>query len=277
MILFAKPVADAINAKTALRIKALAKKPHLRVVLVGHNAGSEVYVRNKGKRAAELGADFGLDRLPETVTQADLLAHVKKLAGDPSVTAMLVQMPLPAHLDPVPVTAAVPPSKDVDGFCPENFGRALAGDPAAVPPCTPAGIIAMLDHYGVQLAGKDVTVVGKSNVVGKPTAVMLANRDATVTICHKGTKDLAAHTRGADVLVVAAGCAGLIRADMVKPGATVVDVGINRLPDGKLAGDCDFDAVSKIADISPVPGGVGPMTMAMLFSNLATLAERAAR
>lgn len=275
MILFGKPVADAINATTARRLAALVHRAHLRVVLVGHNAGSEVYVRNKGKRASELGADFGLDRLPETISQEELLAHVRQLAQDDSVTGILVQMPLPAHLNPVPVMAAVPPHKDVDGFCPENFGRALSGDPAAVPPCTPAGILALLDFYGVALSGKNVTVVGKSNIVGKPTAVMIANRDATITLCHKGTRNLIEHTQNADVIVVAAGCAGLIRAEMVKPGTTIIDVGINRLPDGKLVGDCDFDALSKIADISPVPGGVGPMTMAMLFSNLATLAERA--
>ena len=277
MILSAKPAADAINAATARRLAALPRRAHLRVVLVGHNAGSEVYVRNKGKRAAELGADFGLDRLDESTTQEALLAHVRALGADPAVTAILVQVPLPAHLDPVPVMAAVPPHKDVDGFSPENFGRALGGDPLAVPSCTPAGILALLDHYGVALAGKEAVVIGKSNIVGKPTAVMLGNRDATVTVCHKGTLDLASHTRRADVLVVAAGCPGLVRGDMVKPGATVIDVGINRLADGKIAGDCDFDAISKIADVSPVPGGVGPMTMAMLFSNLATLAERAAR
>ncbi len=277
MILDGKTAAAEINSETARRAAALPRPPHLRAVLAGTDAGSEVYVRNKGKKAAELGISFQLDRFPETVGQEELAAHVRALAADPSVDAILVQLPLPRGIDAAAVAREIPAGKDADGFHPENFGRALMGLEGGVPPCTPAGVMALLRRYGAEFPGKEAVVVGRSNIVGKPLSVLLGNAGATVATCHSKTADLALHTRRADILVSAAGRAGLVTADMVKHGAFVVDVGTNRLPDGRVVGDCDTAEIANVAHISPVPGGVGPMTIAMLFANVVSLAERTAK
>ena len=213
---------------------------------------------------------------PQGLTEADLLALVRDLNADRAVHGILVQLPLPAGIDEDRVIGAVDPAKDVDGFHPENLGRLLAGSPGVVP-CTPAGVLEILDHYGIDLKGAEAVVVGRSRIVGKPLAQLLLGRHATVTTCHTRTRDLAAHTRRAEILAVAAGRPAVVTGDMVRPDAVVVDVGVNRLPDGKLAGDVDFASVSpRVRAITPVPGGVGPMTIAMLMRNTLDAARRQA-
>jgi methylenetetrahydrofolate dehydrogenase (NADP+)/methenyltetrahydrofolate cyclohydrolase len=261
------------------RVAALAARrvrPCLGVVLVGDDPASRVYVRNKVRACAATGVDSRDVALSSQIREAELLEAIAGLNADPAVHGILVQLPLPPHLDPGRVIGAISPHKDVDGFHPLNMGALLAGRPGFVP-CTPAGIMVMLERCGVELRGKRAVVVGRSNIVGKPMALLLLQRDATVTICHSKTRDLGALTREADVLVAAIGRPRAIGAAMVKPGACVIDVGINRLDDGTLAGDVDTAAVKDVAGwITPVPGGVGPMTVAMLIASCVRAAEQVA-
>ncbi len=247
----------------------------LDVILVGQDPASEVYVRNKVKACGNVGITSNVHHLPENVSQNELLALIQRLNADPMVTGILVQLPLPENISEAEVIAAVSPRKDVDGFHETNIGRLMIGD-MIFAPCTPFGIMRMLEESGVKIKGKQAVVVGAGNV-GKPIAIMLMQAWATVTICHAETRDLAEHTRRADILVVAVGRPRMITGDMIKPGAAVIDVGINRLPDGKLCGDVDFDSARETASwISPVPGGVGPMTVAMLLFNTVESAKRQA-
>ncbi len=265
-----KPLAAAVKQRVALEVELLKQRgirPCLAVILVGEDPASQVYVAGKERDCAQCGMESRLYRLPADITQAALLELLAQLAADREVHGILVQLPLPAQIDEQTVIAAIPPEKDVDGFTPVNLGRMLIGQPCFVP-CTPAGCLEMIASTGVSLDGKHAVVVGRSNIVGKPAAVLLLQRNATVTVCHSRTKDLADHCRRADVLVAAVGKAGFITGDMVKPGAVVIDVGINRGADGKLCGDVDFAAASEKASfITPVPGGVGLMTRAMLMEN----------
>ena len=265
-----KPLAAAVKQRVALEVEQLKQRgirPCLAVILVGEDPASQVYVAGKERDCAQCGMESRLYRLPADITQAALLELLAQLAADREVHGILVQLPLPAQIDEQTVIAAIPPEKDVDGFTPVNLGRMLIRQPCFVP-CTPAGCLEMIASTGVSLDGKHAVVVGRSNIVGKPAAVLLLQRNATVTVCHSRTKDLADHCRRADVLVAAVGKAGFITGDMVKPGAVVIDVGINRGADGKLCGDVDFAAASEKASfITPVPGGVGLMTRAMLMEN----------
>lgn len=257
---------------TALRARGC--QPGLAVVLVGDNPASAVYVRSK-QRACDAAGLHGNDiRLPETVTQDKLLAVIDRLNADVTVHGILVQLPLPPHIDAATVLQRITFAKDVDGFNWRNLGALVDGHPALAP-CTPSGCMLLLERSGVPIAGKHAVVLGRSSIVGKPAALMLLERHATVTVCHSRTTNLAAHTREADILICAVGRPRMITADMVKPGAAIIDVGINRLPDGKLCGDVDFDAVTaKAGWITPVPGGVGPMTVAMVVSNAVAAAEK---
>jgi len=248
--------------------------PTLAVILVGDYAPSKIYVRSK-KRAADAVGIASRDYLfPEGCSQAELLATLGEINRDPSTHAILLQLPLPGGLDEGAAIDAIAPEKDVDGLHPFNMGNLLAGTPTMIP-CTPAGCLEILDHYGIELRGAEAVVLGRSRLVGKPLAQLLLGRHATVTTCHTRTRNLAEHTRRADVLCVAAGKAGVITGDMVKPGAVIVDVGINRLESGQLTGDVDFESASaKASAITPVPGGVGPMTIAMLLRNTLLAAQR---
>jgi len=257
------------------RLAARGVQPGLTVIIVGDDAASHTYVRNKIKACADTGVRSELIELPAQTPQSELLDRVRALNVDPRVHGILVQMPLPKHIDSTSILDAVSPAKDVDGFHPANLGALVAGLPGAVP-CTPAGVMRMLASEGVALQGRNAVVLGRSTIVGKPMALLLLQRDATVTICHSKTARLAEVTRQADILVAAIGRARFVTADMVKPGACVVDVGVNRLADGKLAGDVDFAAVREVAGlITPVPGGVGPMTVAMLIQNAVNAALHA--
>lgn len=250
--------------------------PTLAVVLVGSNPASEVYVRNKQRRAEDIGVRSLMFRMPEATTQADLLAKVAELNHDPDIDAILVQLPLPAGLDEQAVIDAIDPDKDVDGFSPVSVGRLWANEPTVVA-STPYGIMALLDAYDIDVAGKRVVIIGRSNIVGRPLAGLMVNHDATVTIAHSKTRDLKQLAKEADILVVAVGVPHFIGADAVKPGAVVIDVGISRGADGKVLGDVDEAAVAPIASaITPVPGGVGPMTIASLMAQTVTLAKRRA-
>ncbi len=259
------------------RIAALAlrgRTPGLAVVMVGEHAASKVYVRNKVRACAEVGIHSTHIELPASIAEAELLDHVARLNRNPQVHGILVQLPLPAHVSAEKVIRAIAPEKDVDGFHPMNAGLLASGHPALVP-CTPAGIMAMLADENVDPWAKHAVVVGASNIVGKPAAHLLLRKGATVTICNSKTPDLAAHTRRADILVVAVGRPRLVTGEMIRDDAVVIDVGINRLPDGKLAGDCDFQSMlGKASAITPVPGGVGPMTITMLLANTVQAAER---
>jgi methylenetetrahydrofolate dehydrogenase (NADP+) / methenyltetrahydrofolate cyclohydrolase len=276
-ILDGKVVAAKVQAAVADGVTALRARgvhPTLAVVLVGEDPASKVYVGGKRRACQAVGIEARDHLFPHGLTETDLLALVRALNADRSVHGILVQLPLPQGIDEDRVIAAVDPSKDVDGFHPENLGRLLAGTPRVVP-CTPAGIVEILDHYGVDLKGAEAVVVGRSRIVGKPLAQLLLGRHATVTICHTRTRDLAAHTQRAEILAVAAGRPGVVTGDMVRGDAVVVDVGVNRLPDGRLAGDVDFATVSsRVRAITPVPGGVGPMTIAMLMRNTLDAARR---
>ena len=266
-ILDGKALAGRIKEELRGKCGRLARAPQLAVVLVGDDPASAIYVRNKERDCRECGIDCRDHRLAADTTQEALLALIRELNRDDSVDGILVQLPLPGHLDGAQVLRAIDPDKDVDAFHPENVGRLLLGQPRYLP-CTPAGILALLREYAIDPAGKHCVVVGRSNIVGKPLALLLLQADATVTVCHSKTPDLADQCRQADILVSAAGQAGLITADMVRPHAVVIDVAMNRGADGKLCGDVDFGAVSQRADyITPVPGGVGPMTRAMLMEN----------
>lgn len=249
-------------------------RPALTAVLVGDNPASRIYLRSKTRACDKAGVHSEVLELPAGSPPQTLLATLEKLNADSAVHGILVQLPLPHPLDASLVAQSVAPAKDVDGLSWHNLGALLAGQPL-FEPCTPRGVIALLERAGVEIDARQAVVVGRSAIVGKPMALMLMARGATVTICHSRTRDLAAHTRRADILVVAAGRAGLVTGDMVKPGAAVIDVGINRLPDNKLAGDVDFASVRPVAGcITPVPGGVGPMTIAMVIANTVLAAER---
>ncbi|MCL6548654.1 MAG: bifunctional methylenetetrahydrofolate dehydrogenase/methenyltetrahydrofolate cyclohydrolase FolD [Alicyclobacillus sp.] len=275
-ILDGKRIAEAILADERERIRQLAdegKRLQLAVVLVGDHPASATYVRNKQRTAERVGLASQLIKLPEDVSQDVLLAEVDRLNRDPDVDGILVQLPLPAHIDEHAVLLHIAPEKDVDGFHPVTAGRNFVGLPS-VWPCTPAGIMEMLRREGIDVAGRHAVVVGRSNIVGKPMALMLLEANATVTVCHSRTRDLASVTRLADILVVAVGRPNLIGAEHVRPGAVVIDVGMNRV-DGKLTGDVDFAAVEPLAShITPVPGGVGPLTVAMLMHNTVALGAR---
>ena len=250
------------------------KEIGLAVVLVGEDPASQVYVRNKIKACEEVGIRSYSYHLPAETEQAQLAALVNELVGDEKIHGILVQLPLPKHLDAESILKRIPPEKDVDGFCAENVGN-LAMNRTALVACTPFGVMKMLEEYGIDPRGKSAVVLGRSNIVGKPMAMLLLNADATVTVCHSKTKDLAAVCAGADILVVAIGRAKFVTADMVKPGAVVIDVGMDRDENGKLCGDVDYEAVKdKASYITPVPGGVGPMTITMLLYNTVLAAQR---
>ncbi|MBE5782367.1 MAG: bifunctional methylenetetrahydrofolate dehydrogenase/methenyltetrahydrofolate cyclohydrolase FolD [Clostridiales bacterium] len=279
VLLDGKVMAAELMEGLKARVEALKNKGvsvGLAVVLVGEDPASQVYVRNKGKACEELGILSETIRLPESTTQEELEALIDRLNHDHRMDGILVQLPLPKHLDEAAVLRKIIPEKDVDGFHIENAGKLFTGQEGVVA-CTPKGILHMLKTAGVPLSGKDAVVIGRSNIVGKPIAMLLLNENCTVTICHSRTKDLSAHTKRADILVAAVGKAKFVTADMVKEGAAVVDVGINRV-DGKVVGDVDFENVAPIAGyISPVPGGVGKMTIGMLMENTVEAAERKAK
>jgi methylenetetrahydrofolate dehydrogenase (NADP+)/methenyltetrahydrofolate cyclohydrolase len=276
-ILDGKSLAAQIRTEVKRKVAALAQRgirPGLAVVLAGEDPASRVYVRNKILASEETGVASSLFELPASVTESELLRRVEALNADPAVHGILVQLPLPRQVDATRVLEAVSPAKDVDGFHEANLGALLAGKPRVVP-CTPAGVMRLLEHAKVPLAGRRAVVIGRSNIVGKPLSLLLLQKDATVTICHSKTADLENVARQADILVAAIGRAKLVGAAMVKPGACVIDVGVNRLADGSLAGDVDFEAVRSVAGwITPVPGGVGPMTIAMLLENCITAASK---
>ena len=251
----------------SLRLAQRGAPPAMAVILVGDDPASQVYVRNKDRASREAGVAASVHTLPGNTTEGELLGLIRKLNADPAVHGIIVQLPLPKGIDAERALRSISPDKDIDGFHPQNVGALALGQHRFVP-CTPAGIVKMLDDEGIVVEGKRAVVIGRSNIVGKPMALLLLERNATVTICHSRTPDLAAVTREADILVAAAGKPLLVKASMVKPGACVIDVGIHRLADGKLAGDVDFASVRDVAGwITPVPGGVGPMTVAMLVSN----------
>jgi methylenetetrahydrofolate dehydrogenase (NADP+)/methenyltetrahydrofolate cyclohydrolase len=272
-------IAREVRAELAGRVAALAAAgatPGLAVILVGDDPASAIYVRNKVKACAEVGIRSLQEMHPTSLREGELLARIAALNDDPAVHGILVQMPLPRHIEPARVIEAIAPGKDVDGYSIESAGRLVAGVPG-FRPCTPWGCMRLIDSTGIDLRGKHAVVIGRSNTVGKPMALLLLQRDATVTICHSRTSDLGAHTRQADVVVAAVGRANTLTAAMVKPGAVVIDVGMNRDATGKLRGDVDFAGVAEVAGaITPVPGGVGPMTIAMLLANTVASAEHAA-
>lgn len=254
-------------------LKARGITPGLAVVLVGNDPASQVYVGNKEKDCDKLGIYSERHDLPSETTMETLLSLIKRLSADANIHGILVQLPLPAHLDEACVIAAIPPEKDVDAFHPENVGRIMIGDYKFLP-CTPAGVMKLIESTGVSVSGRECVVVGRSNIVGKPMAMLLLHQSGTVTICHSKTKNLTEVCRRADILVAAVGRAKLITADMIKPGAVVIDVGMNRDENGKFCGDVDFDSALSVAGyITPVPGGVGPTTRAMLMRNTVTAAK----
>ena len=263
-------------ASEAQALKSRGVVPGLAVILVGDDPASQVYVRNKVKACEQAGFHSVLDRQAASLSEAELLSRVEALNRDPNIHGILVQLPLPKHIDAQRVIESISPEKDVDGFHVASAGALMTGLPGFWP-CTPHGCMKMLEHIGLNLRGKHAVVIGRSNIVGKPMAMMLLQQSATVTICHSATPDLAHHTRQADVIVAAVGKRNVITADMVKPGAVVLDVGMNRDDAGKLCGDVDFEGVRQVAGyITPVPGGVGPMTITMLLVNTLQSAQRAA-
>ncbi len=272
-------LSQRIREEVAERVQALVARgtrPGLAVVLVGENPASQVYVRNKVAACEKAGLHSVKEQYPLDMTEAELLARIDVLNNDPSIHGILVQLPLPAHMDAHKVIEAIAAEKDVDGFHISNAGLLMTGQPL-FRPCTPYGVMKMLESEGVTLRGAEAVIVGASNIVGKPMAMLLLQAGATITICNSKTRDLAAQTRRADILVVATGKPGMIDGSMIKPGAVVIDVGINRGADGKLCGDVDFASAKEVAGaITPVPGGVGPMTIAMLLVNTVEAAERAA-
>ena len=283
-------IAQEIRAEVAhdaQRLAARGVRPGLAVILVGDDPASAVYVRSKGKACEEAGMHSVTIRLPAATPQAELLAEIDRLNADAAIHGILVQMPVPAHIDGDAVIRRIDPAKDVDGFHPVNVGKSLIGERDGFVPCTPAGVQELLVRSGVQTRGAECVIVGRSNIVGKPMMALMVQSapgaNATVTVCHSATRDLAEHTRRADILIVAAGRPRMITGDMVKPGAAVVDVGINRVADAaaksgyRLAGDVDFESAAEVAGrITPVPGGVGPMTIAMLLRNTVRAAEMVA-
>lgn len=277
VIIDGKTLSAKIRDEVAVRATALTARgltPGLCVVLVGDDPASQVYVRHKVEACEKAGIHSVKEQYPASLSEAELLARIEALNDDPSIHGILVQLPLPAHINTHKVIEAITPAKDVDGFHLVNAGGLMTGQPGMIP-CTPYGVMKMLESVGTTLRGAEAVVVGASNIVGKPMAMLLLAAGATVTICNSKTRDLAAHTRRADVLVVATGRPRMVTGDMVKPGAVVIDVGINRGEDGKLHGDVDFASASQVASaITPVPGGVGPMTIAMLLTNTVEAAER---
>lgn len=283
-IIDGKAIAAEIRAEVAVKVKKLKENgitPCLAVILVGENPASVSYVTGKQKALSEVGMNDRSIRLPENTDESELLEIIGKLNEDDSVHGILVQLPLPKHIDEEKIILAIKPEKDVDGFHPMNVGNLVIGKKTFLP-CTPHGIIVLLEKMGIETDGKHAVVVGRSNIVGKPVSLLLArkNINCTVTICHTGTKNMKEMTRQADILVVASGRPNTVTKDMVKPGATVIDVGVNRIPDDskksgfRLVGDCDFDEIKEIASfITPVPGGVGPMTISMLICNTLLAAE----
>ena len=270
MIINGKQIAKQLRAGIAKQVAKLDRKPGLAVVLVGDDPASAVYVRNKDNACKEVGFYSEKINKPTSITQAELLAEVERLNNDDKIDGILVQLPLPGHLDANQVIEAINPNKDVDGFHSENIGK-LMQNKAYLRPCTPKGVMTMLATTGIELAGKDCVVVGASNIVGRPMSMELLNARATVTICNSRTQDLSSKVKQADIVVAAVGIPKLIQGDWIKEGAIVIDVGINRLDDGSLSGDVDFDlAQQKAAWITPVPGGVGPMTIATLLENTLT-------
>ena len=281
VIIDGKLVARDTRAEIKDKVAAFQVKygitPGLAVILVGENLASQVYVRNKHRACLEAGINSIEIKLPEETTEAELLDKINELNARDDVHGILVQLPLPKHINEETVILAIAKEKDVDAFNPFNVGRIMAGGYDFLP-CTPAGVMKLLDYYNVEISGKNCVVIGRSNIVGKPMAMLLLERNGTVTISHSRTADLTAHTKNADIIVVAVGKAEFLRGDQVKPGAVVVDVGINRLPDGKLVGDVDFASVSEVASyITPVPGGVGPMTITVLLENTLKAAELTAK
>ena len=276
-ILHGKSLAAQIRSELKRKVEALAQRgirPGLAVILAGEDPASRVYVRNKVLASDETGVASSLLEFPAAVAESELLQRVEALNADPAVHGILVQLPLPRQVDATKVLQAVSPAKDVDGFHEANLGALLAGRPRVVP-CTPAGVMRLLEHGKVPVGARRAVVIGRSNIVGRPMSLLLLQKDATVTVCHSKTQDLETVARQADILVAALGRPKLVGAAMVKPGACVIDVGVNRLPDGSLAGDVDFEAVKDIAGwITPVPGGVGPMTIAMLLENCITAASK---
>jgi methylenetetrahydrofolate dehydrogenase (NADP+)/methenyltetrahydrofolate cyclohydrolase len=270
-------LARKIRAEVAERAAALTargRQPGLAVILVGEDPASQVYVKHKVNDCETSGVRSVLDRYPASFSEAELLARIQVLNADPSIHGILVQMPLPKHIDPQKVIETISPLKDVDGFHVQSAGALMVGQPG-FRPCTPYGCMKLIETTGISLKGKNAVVIGRSNTVGKPMALLLLQANATVTICHSGTTDIGLYTRQADVVVAAVGKRNVLTADMVKPGAVVIDVGMNRNDDGKLCGDVDFDGVKEVAGwITPVPGGVGPMTRAMLLVNTLEAAER---
>ena len=274
-----KLLAAQVKERVAAGVKELKEKgiePCLAVIMVGENPASQVYVKGKVKDCAECGIKSLEIHLPAETTQNELLQKLAELAGDAGVHGLLVQLPLPAHIDEKTVIEAIPPQKDVDGFTAVNVGRMMIGEECFLP-CTPAGCMEMIRSTGVSISGKNAVVIGRSNIVGKPAAMLLLRENATVTICHSRTENLKQVCANADILVAAVGLAGFVTGDMVKPGAVVIDVGINRNAQGKLCGDVDYDAVAEKAGyITPVPGGVGLMTRAMLMQNTLQAAQKQA-
>lgn len=275
-IIDGKEISAQVKAEVKNKVSELKEKGisvGLAVVLVGQDPASKVYVNNKKKACEAIGIESFEYLLPEDTTQEELLSLVEKLNSDEKVDGILVQLPLPRHLDEKAVIAAISPDKDVDAFHAVNVGKIMIGD-YTFAPCTPAGIIELIERSNISLEGKNCVVIGRSNIVGKPMSMLLLHKNATVTICHSRTKNLAEVVRGADVVVAAVGRAKFVTADMVKEGAVVIDVGINRMDDGKLCGDVDFESVApKCSYITPVPGGVGPMTIAILMQNTLKAAE----
>lgn len=273
-VALAAKIREEVAARTA-KLIATGTKPGLAVVLVGSDPASQVYVKNKVAACQKAGLHSVLEQYPPSMTQAELLDRVRALNADPAIHGILVQLPLPAHIDSHLVIETIAPEKDVDGFHVSNAGLLMTGKPL-FRPCTPYGVMKMLESEGVQLRGAVAVVIGASNIVGKPMTMLLQSAGATVTICNSKTRDLGWHTRHADIVVVATGKPRMIDGSMIKPGAVVIDVGINRGADGKLCGDVDFDSVIQVASaVTPVPGGVGPMTIAMLLVNTLEAAERA--
>jgi methylenetetrahydrofolate dehydrogenase (NADP+)/methenyltetrahydrofolate cyclohydrolase len=270
MIIDGKKISQEIKDELKIEVEKLRTKgiiPGLAVILIGDDPASQVYVKNKEKACEQIGIKSSAYKLPETTDEKELLKLINKLNQDKQVHGILVQFPLPKHINKKKVIMAIDSKKDIDGFHPENFGRMAVGY-NSFPPCTAAGVLELLKRYNIRIEGSNAVVIGKSNIAGKPIAIMLLNAHATVSVCHTLTKDLGGFTKQADILVVAAGEPGLIKANMIKPGAVIIDVGINRLDDGRIVGDVDFEACREIASaITPVPGGVGPMTIAMLMKN----------
>ncbi|GAB1719715.1 MAG: methenyltetrahydrofolate cyclohydrolase / 5,10-methylenetetrahydrofolate dehydrogenase (NADP+) [Nitrosospira sp.] len=272
-----KALAQEVRAEwkgRAERLKKAGMQPGLAVIIVGSNPASSIYVRNKARASREIGIYSEIHEFGENSSQEEVIQRIRELNGNPAIHGILVQLPLPPHFESTRVIESIAIEKDADGFHLYNVGALVAGN-TVFPPCTPYGVMKMLEKYAIKVEGQHAVVVGRSNIVGKPMALMLLQKGATITICTSRTRELAEHTARADILVVAVGKPHMITASMVKPGATVIDVGINRLPDGRLAGDVDFESVKERAGyITPVPGGVGPMTITMLLCNTIEAAER---